>query len=98
MARGRGTAHGGHPVTGFWPLLEKELRVEARSRELLAGGSVLTLLILVVASVAWDRAPSSQVAAAVIWVALTFGSTLSLGRSVHRERDRGTWEALALLP
>lgn len=85
-------------MTGFWPLLGKELRVEARSRELLIGGVVLVLLILVVADLAWGDAPPEVVAPGILWVALAFAGTLSVSRSMHRERDRGTWEALAVLP
>lgn len=80
-------------------LVGKELRIEARSREMVSGSLVLTFLILFLASLAWgDALPAPDLAAGVLWIAVTFGGTLSLSRSVHRERDSGTWEALALLP
>lgn len=85
-------------MTGFWILLGKELRIEARSRELLTGGLLLVLLVLVLSNLAWGDGPADVVAAGVLWIALVFGGTLSVSRSLHRERDRGTWEALALLP
>lgn len=83
----------------FSVLLAKELRIEARSREMITGGLLLTLLVLVLAQFAWrDIAPARDVVPGVLWIAVAFAGTLSLSRSLHRERDRGTWEALALLP
>jgi heme exporter protein B len=86
-------------VRAFGTLLSKELRVEARSREMLTGGLVLTFLILILSQLAWgDAAAPARIVPGVLWIALAFSGTLSLSRSLHRERDRGTWEALALLP
>lgn len=86
-------------MNGFRLLIAKELRIEARGREMVTGGLLLTLLVLVLADLAWgDVAPARRLAPGVLWIAFAFAGTLSLSRSLHRERDRGTWEALALLP
>lgn len=86
-------------MTRFAVLLRKELRVESRGREMLAGGLILALLTVVVANLAWgDLRERPAVAAGVLWIAIVFAGTLTLSRSLHRERDQGTWEALALLP
>lgn len=86
-------------MNAFAALLGKELRVEVRSREMVTGGLLLTFLVLVLSHLAWGgAAPAAQIVPGVLWIALAFAGTLSLSRSLHRERDRGTWEALALLP
>ena len=86
-------------MSGFGVLLRKELRVEWRRRELLSGGLVLAFLVLLVGNLAWgDLEPASAAAPGVLWVAVVFAAVLTLGRSVHAEHDRGTWDALAVLP
>lgn len=86
-------------MKAFGVLLAKELRVEARSREMWSGAALLALLVLVVAYLAWGQlGPGAVLASGVLWIALIFAGTLGLSRNLHRERDRGTWEALALAP
>ena len=83
----------------FSILLRRELRVEARSREMLNGGLLLAFLTLVLGNLSFSRAADeAATAAGVLWISFAFAGTLTLSRSLHRERDRGTWEALALLP
>jgi heme exporter protein B len=66
---------------------------------MLSGGLLLALLTLVLANLAWSHLrPTSLVAPGILWISFAFAATLTLSRSLHRERDRGTWEALALLP
>jgi heme exporter protein B len=63
------------------------------------GGLLLALLTLVIGNLAFSRLTDrAAVAAGVLWISFAFAGTLTLSRSLHRERDRGTWEALALLP
>jgi len=63
------------------------------------GGLLLVFLTLVLGNLAFARlADHAAVAAGVLWISFAFAGTLTLSRSLHRERDRGTWEALALLP
>lgn len=80
-------------------LVGKELVVEWRRRELVAGGLVLAFLVLLVGNLAWgELGNTAEVAPGVLWVAFVFAAVLTLGRSVHAEHDRGTWDALAVLP
>lgn len=66
---------------------------------MLTGGLLLALLTLFLGNLAFARLPDKPATAAgVLWISFAFAGTLILSRSVHRERDRGTWEALALLP
>jgi heme exporter protein B len=83
----------------FWILLRRELLIEARSREMFTGGILLVFLTLVLGNLAFARlAEPATTAAGVLWISFAFAGTLTLSRSLHRERDRGTWEALGLLP
>jgi heme exporter protein B len=66
---------------------------------MLTGGLLLVFLTLVLGNLAFARLPEeAATAAGVLWISFAFAGTLTLSRSLHRERDRGTWEALALLP
>lgn len=86
-------------MKGFVTLLARELRVEARGREILTGTLPLAFLVLIVANLAWGGLGDvTLVTPGVLWVALVFAGTLGVSRNLHRERDRGTWPALAALP
>lgn len=90
---------GGTTLNAFAILIARELRIEARAREMLTGGLLIALLTLILGHLAWENADQPErVAAGVLWISLTFAGTLTLSRSLHRERDRGTWEGMALLP
>jgi heme exporter protein B len=55
--------------------------------------------VLLVGNLAWSGLPDAAVVApGVLWVAFVFAAILMMGRSVHGEHDRGTWDALAVLP
>lgn len=86
-------------MRAFGILLLKELRTEMRGREMLGAGLLLALLVLLVGQLAWGRVPDPAASApGVLWIAILFAALVALGRNLHRERDQGTWEALALLP
>jgi heme exporter protein B len=75
------------------------LRVEWRSRELLAGAFLASILAAAIGAVSLapipDRAP---VVSAVLWISLSFGGTILLARSFVAEADRGTLPLLLTLP
>jgi heme exporter protein B len=86
-------------MNALWVLVGKELRIEARRRELLSGGLVLAFLVLLVGNLAWGRLQARElVAPGVLWVAVVFAAILLIGRSIQSEHDRGTWDALAAMP
>jgi heme exporter protein B len=86
-------------VSAFGLLVSKELRIEVRGREMFTGGLLLAVLTLVIGHLAWGGIEDPRIAApGVLWISFAFASTITLSRSLHRERDRGTWEGLALLP
>lgn len=83
----------------YWTLVRRELRMEARSREMLGGGLFLAFVTLLLGNLAWSHLDDLALTApGVLWISFAFAGSLIVSRSLHRERDRGTWEALGLLP
>ena len=78
----------------------KDLRAEARSKEILSAMFVFALLAIVLFSFALelDRTGREASAAGVLWVTLIFAGTLGLGRSLGREKDEGSLDGLLLAP
>ncbi len=84
-----------------WLLARKDLLLEARSRELLAGVGLFSLASLVVLhfAIAGDgRQISAGLAGGVLWVVLLLGGALALSRAFAAERDAGMLDALLLTP
>lgn len=79
----------------FAAVLWKDVRLEARGKESLQAALVLVALFLLVDLYAFSSLDGQpEVAAAVLWVPLVFGSAALAARSLAGEADRGT---LALL-
>jgi heme exporter protein B len=74
--------------------------MEWRSKDVVSGGLVFALLILVVFNFAFDLQAENLVALApgVLWIRFIFAGMLGIGRSFAIERDRGTLEGLLLAP
>lgn len=83
-----------------WAIVSKDLRVEARGREVLTSSLVFSLLVLLVFNFALDLVGEAValVAPGVLWVTILFSGVLVLGRTFARERERGGLEALLLAP
>jgi heme exporter protein B len=84
-----------------WLLARKDLLLEARSPELVAGVGLFSLasLVLLHFAVAGDgRTLSGGLAGGVLWVVLLLGATLALSRAFAAERDAGILDALLLSP
>lgn len=81
-------------------VLWKDILLEYRTKEILSGTAVFSLLVIVVFNFAFDLRVESIVAVApgALWVAFAFAGVLGLGRSFVLERDRGSWEGLLLCP
>lgn len=78
----------------------KDLRVELRSKEIVATMIFFGALLVVVYSFAFphdDRAVRSSVPG-MLWVAIAFTGTIALGRAFDRERENDTMRALLLSP
>jgi heme exporter protein B len=78
----------------------KDLAAEWRSREMVAGMLIFSLLVILLFHFTLElevqRRPS--VTAGILWVALAFAGTVGLSRSLARERDRESWDGLLLAP
>jgi heme exporter protein B len=81
-------------------LLEKDLRLELRTKDALSAMLVFAFLVLVTFNFALDLRPElmSTVGPGVLWIAVVFGATLGLGRTFAAERDQGTLEGLLIAP
>jgi heme exporter protein CcmB len=83
-----------------WHVMRKDMTVEVRSREILLTTlffAVSVVLIFSFALVREGRAPD-DVAAGILWVAISFSGTLAMGRTFERERYNDTLRALILAP
>jgi heme exporter protein B len=81
-------------------LLEKELRSEFRTRELLTTTWVFVLTVLVLFSFTFDptQAESRRFGPGLLWLALLFAGSLMLHPSFVRERVNDTLDALRMAP
>lgn len=81
-------------------LVRKDLTIELRTKETLAGLLLMGVLTLLILSFAFD--PTSelrpQAAPGALWVAVTFAAVLGLGRSFLTERENDCLMGLLLSP
>ena len=79
----------------------KDLRVELRSKEIVATMIFFGALLVVIYSFAFPNHDDKVVRASVpgmLWVAIAFTGTIALGRAFDRERENDTMRALLLSP
>lgn len=90
--------------SSFWKALRavvwKDLMSELRSKELLSGMLVFSLLVIFIFNFAleMDAKTRNSVTAGVIWVTMIFAGTIGLNRSMAVEKDRGCLDGLLLAP
>lgn len=84
----------------FFLVLQKDVLVELRTREVLVTTSLFALLEVIVFSFAFhtDEARSRLFAPGIIWVSILFAASLGLSRLFERERENGALEGLMLSP
>src|SRR5437763_3448531 len=83
-----------------WVVTQKDLLVEARTREILYTTiffAVACVLVFAFGFVKEGR-PVSDAAAGILWIAIAFSGTLALGRAFERERQGETLRALLIAP
>ncbi len=80
--------------------LRKELRIEARTKEVLSTTLLFALLISVLASMSLYLNPvlSTKVAPAALWISIAFCGILAVSRSWARERESGVFSAVLRSP
>ena len=82
-----------------WLVLEKDLRIERKSGEIVATTGFFAVLVVVLSSVAFSTGQNqAAVAPGVIWVSVSFASVLAIGRSWHREREENALTGLLVSP
>lgn len=83
-----------------WAHLEKDLRLEWRSKDAINGMLFFSLLVVVLFSFAFDptMAVSRQIAGGILWVALLFASTTALNQTWTRELRHQVLDAQRMAP
>jgi heme exporter protein CcmB len=81
-------------------VVRKDLTVEVRSFEILSTTVFFAVTVVLIFAFGFVRegVPTDGVAAAILWIAVSFSGTLALGRTFERERQADTLRALMLAP
>ena len=78
-------------IIGSWAVLEKDLRLEMRSRYALNMLLMFVLSSLLLMALAIGQNPISEhMQIALLWVVIMFSAAIGLGRSFVAEEERGT--------
>jgi len=87
-------------VTKAIAIVSKDILAETRSREIAFSVLFFALLVVIVASFAFDPEEdiSGIVAPGVLWIAFTFAGVLGLNRVFGVEKEKGCLEGLLLCP
>ncbi|RXH55618.1 heme exporter protein CcmB [Granulicella sibirica] len=85
-----------------WQHLQKDLRIEWRSRDAINGMLFFALLVVVVFSLAFDPTANPtmarQISGGVLWVAILFATTTALNQTWTREQRNAVLEAQRMAP
>jgi heme exporter protein B len=80
-------------------LLTKELTVEWRSRDIVAGTLTVAILVALAGYLAFAaRVPANAAVPGVLWIGVVFAAQVGLSRSFVVERQRGTLDGLLASP
>ncbi len=85
----------------IWAVIEKDLRVELRTRESLLVMLVFALLVLTLFSFAFGPGlggGEAPIQAGILWVAFLFSSVIGMSRSMGIERESNGFSAMRLTP
>ncbi len=84
----------------FLTLVQKEIRIELRSKELFLSAAFFSLLTVLLFAFAFvdGGSLSPQLQAGILWLVLFFCGVLCVHRSFLREREENTLEAVLLTP
>jgi heme exporter protein B len=82
-----------------WEIFRKDVRIEARTREVVTTAGVFAIVVAVLGSMAYFVPRYARATAAgTIWIAIFFASVLSFGRIWQRERDESALTGLLVSP
>lgn len=80
-------------------VLEKDVRIELRTGEVVTTSGFFAVLVAVISSLAFSLGDGKgQAAPGVIWVSVAFSSVLAIGRSWGREREESALTGLLVSP
>lgn len=88
----------------FWgaltTLIQKDIRLELRNKEILVSMLLYTVLAGVIFAFSFEKIGGSRPAffAGVLWVTVTFAGTLGMGRLASREEENNALLGLVLAP
>lgn len=87
-------------LAATWEIFRKDVRIELRTREILATAGVFSIVVAFLASMAFyvDDATNPATAAGTIWITVFFAAILSFGRIWQRERDESALTGLLVSP
>lgn len=97
MARERGRPG---VLGAAWEVCKKDVRIELRTREVIATAGVFAIVVGVLSSMTYFVHPkyNRATAAGTIWIAVFFASVLSFSRIWQRERDESALTSLLVAP
>lgn len=83
-----------------WAVLWKDIRIEARTKDVFTSMAVFSVLALMIFNFAFQlRVPDkAMIVPGVLWVAVAFSGVLGLGRAFISEKDKGSLAGLLLAP
>lgn len=102
-----GTVAAGRPLSAVglfaghvWAIVQKDLLLEARTRELFASMVFFAILVGLVFNFAFELRVANVVGvlSGAVWTAFLFAAVLGLNRSFALEREDGSLEGLVLSP
>lgn len=78
----------------------KDLRIEARTKEVVTTTGLFAVLVTILASLSFyvDDVTARKIAPGVLWISIAFAGVLAMGRSWQREREQDAMQALLLSP
>ncbi len=81
-------------------VVQKDVRIELRTGEVVTTSGFFAVLLVVMASFSLYGGPMSQrlVVAAVVWLSVAFAAVLALGRAWQREREESALVGLVVSP
>ena len=83
-----------------WHVLQKDLRIELRTGEVVVTTGLFATLVTVLGSLSFfiDESSARLVAPGVLWIAVAFAGVLAMSRSWSRERDNEVFRGLLMAP
>jgi len=83
-----------------WAIAAKDLRIEARTREVTVSTGLFAVLVVVLTSLSFfvDDLTARRIAPGVLWITVTFAGLLAIGRTWAREREHDAMRGLLLAP